>query len=186
MAKMKKDQKILQVMKELLGKNGATTTLEVKDECRKRWPKKSWFQGTVSQVMAQSGYHFLDNGIHRTYLNTQSPGPATVVVSSQSPIGAITNIPPVVVTTTAATAPVTAVSRTELVKRMKNSKGKFYTITFTKNNGDQRVLNCKSSKKDFMDDLGYIKTKDCKNRYKLVNPRTITELRIGGEIFVVK
>lgn len=192
MVKMKKQAKILKVMEELLGQNGQTTTLEVKNECRKRWPKKGWYQGQVSDVMANSGFRFLDNGVHRTYIANANvfgviPAPTPPAVITPLGFGGVALAhavaPP---TLQKVTIPSEKISRTEMVKKMEDSKGLFYTVTFIKNNGDERVLNCKSSKKDFMNRQGYIKTKDCKNRVKLVNPRSLKELRIGGKVFVVK
>lgn len=79
---MNKRQNIINVANELLEKNGTTTTLEIKDALRNRFPKERWVQHYVSNTMREefnngnlSGVTFRDNGRNRVYqksVNTPS------------------------------------------------------------------------------------------------------------------
>lgn len=75
------------------------------------------------------------------------------------------------------------ISRTTAVKFINNSKGRRFTITFVKNNGVSRTMN--GSRKN-QTPLGNIVMNVTNQGYKTVNPKTITELRINGNIYSVR
>ncbi len=77
------------------------------------------------------------------------------------------------------------VSRTKMSELLKANSGKFVSIVFVKQDGTVRTINGKASAKDYFTPLGYIKYKDSKNNYKLVDPRTTQELHCSGVIYKV-
>ena len=77
----------------------------------------------------------------------------------------------------------TRISRTTAVNLINDSKGRRFTVTFTKNDGTTRTMN--GSRKN-QTALGNITMKVTNQGYKSVNPNTITELRINGMIYTVR
>lgn len=83
-------------------------------------------------------------------------------------------------------AKVNSVSKTEAVDLIEKNGGKFATVTFTKNNGEERTINFNRSKSGTTK-LGYLRVFDVKELgFKSVNPRTISALSIGGKKLTVK
>lgn len=79
----------------------------------------------------------------------------------------------------------TKISRTKAVKLINNTKGKFFTVTYRKNNGDLRMING-NFKKDNFTPLGYMAIWSAKDKgYRKVNPKTITQLSINNLIYKV-
>ena len=78
------------------------------------------------------------------------------------------------------------ISRTKAVELIKQTKGSFFTVCFTKKNGEERVLNGNVKVSDFQDALGYIKVKESGKKHRLINPRTILWLRTGGKTYTIK
>ena len=75
------------------------------------------------------------------------------------------------------------ISRTEAVKLINNSKGRFFTVTFVKNNGNTRTIN--GSRKN-QTPLGNITMYSAKDKgYRTVNPNTIKSLSINDTMYVV-
>jgi len=68
------------------------------------------------------------------------------------------------------------ISRTKAVEIMKNSNGKKLTVTFTKNNGDKRIIHGIVNPNQFMNNLGYINFIEDEDEYRLINPRTIEKV----------
>lgn len=89
---------------------------------------------------------------------------------------------------------VARISRTNMVKILKETNGSICTVTYRKVGGDERVMNC--STRGITNDLGYILVTDMQvrktrknptpNRIKSVDPRTITELKAGGRTYRLK
>lgn len=82
------------------------------------------------------------------------------------------------------TTKVNNISRTEAVTKIENSKGKFFTATWRKNNDEVRTLNC-NFKKGNITKLGYI-TVHSKEGYKNINPRNLISLKINRQTFQIK
>lgn len=78
------------------------------------------------------------------------------------------------------------VSRTKISDIMRNSVGKFCTVTFVKQDGSERTINGKANSKGYMDNLGYVRFKDNKGNYKLVDPRTTKELHCNNTVYYVQ
>ena len=78
------------------------------------------------------------------------------------------------------------ISRTKAVELINNSKGKFFTVTFKKKNGDLRMINGNFKKGNFTP-LGYLSVYSAADKgYRQVNPKTITSLSVGGTEYKVK
>lgn len=80
----------------------------------------------------------------------------------------------------------TKISRTAAVDLIKSSKGRFFSVTFTKNDGTQRTLNGNVKSKDLLDSMGYVKFKSSKEGHKLINPRTIKSVKINKVVYTTK
>ena len=78
------------------------------------------------------------------------------------------------------------ISRTEAVKKIENSGGKFFGATFTKKNGETRTINCNHAK-GAITKLGYVMVNCIKDKsIKNIDPRTLSALSINKEQFRVK
>lgn len=75
------------------------------------------------------------------------------------------------------------ISRTTAVNYINTSKGRRFTVTFTKGDGSTRSLN--GSRKN-QTPIGNIIMRVTNLGYRTVNPKTITELRINGSVYRVK
>lgn len=168
MVQMSKFEKtIIDIATDLLEK-GPTTTLAIKEVARSSNPDEKIYQKDVSDIMSGLAPHvitnltYTDTGRYRIYSLNKSVTPST------------------------STRPVYVISRTDIVKLMKNSNGRFFTITFIKKKGDERTVNAHVKKDAFMNELGYIILRTSKNEIKLVDPKNILRIEINGESFVSK
>lgn len=75
------------------------------------------------------------------------------------------------------------ISRTKAVQLINSSKGRRFTVTYTKQDGTTRTMN--GSRKN-QTPLGNITMNVTNTGYRTVNPNTITELRINGKIYSVR
>ena len=78
------------------------------------------------------------------------------------------------------------ISRSKAVELIQNSKGRFFTVTFKKKNGERRMLNGNVNSKRFQNKLGYILFNSSKKGMKSINPRTIESLNIEKVEYVIK
>lgn len=86
------------------------------------------------------------------------------------------------------------ITRSKAVELIKNSQGRFFTVSFTKKDNTERTINgrtkvTKGSKggKNPAINLGYISVYSTKEKgYRNVNSQTITSLKINGETYRVK
>ena len=78
------------------------------------------------------------------------------------------------------------ISKTKAVKLIEGTKGKFFTVTWKKNNGDLRMVNG-NFKSGNMTRTGYLRVWSAKDKgYRQVNPRTITHLSVSGVEYKVR
>ena len=78
---------IEEVVLDLLKSNNTVTTLEVKNELRKRHPYQPWYQADVSLFMSdmyeEGTLDYIDNGFHRIYsLPKTLPSPQPTSITS--------------------------------------------------------------------------------------------------------
>lgn len=98
------------------------------------------------------------------------------------------------------TSSVETISSTEAKRLIKTTKGKFFTVTFTKKNGSKRVMNARLGVKAYLrgGELPYDPEtknlipvwdpnahKKTNNGYRMINVNTITDLKIGDKEFKV-
>lgn len=77
------------------------------------------------------------------------------------------------------------ISRTKATEIITGSKGKFFTVTFSKANGQQRTINGNTSGKTTK--LGYMTIYSLKDKgYRNVDPRTLLTLKYKGTTYRVK
>lgn len=198
--KSKKDNKMKNVTqavyktaKTLLKANNTVTTLEVKTKLRKDYPTYHWIQNTkgsvkgVSEIMndfATNGkFTYKDNGTYRTYSFPKSKTSTKVTTKTTKATK----------TTKSTTHNVRTISRLKAHDLMSNNGGRFFTATFTKKDGTERVMSCTYLKDQTGSVLGYIKVKDtnlCKktpgNCVRNVNLQTLSKLSIGGKNYNIR
>ena len=82
--------------------------------------------------------------------------------------------------------PVRKVSRTTMVKALKENGGKFFTSTHIDKNGNPTTMNAVMlTSQD--SDLGYIRVWSLSDRgYRNINPQTLTHLNIAGGCYKAK
>tara|TARA_R110000851_G_scaffold78000_5_gene172084 strand:+ start:20463 stop:20990 length:528 start_codon:yes stop_codon:yes gene_type:complete len=161
----------------LISVRGNCTTLEVKKYLRTAYSMKIK-QQEVSDIMAQmTGLDFTDNGKYRTY-----------VMANVQPI--LSQSKKVKKDKKKISSDKKKVSKSKMVEMMKNTKGRFITVTFRKKNGDSRTMNCQVDNSHFMNAQGYINVSENKGKkgrvYRQVNPRTIMGLKIDNQHFIRK
>jgi hypothetical protein len=92
--------------------------------------------------------------------------------------------------------PAGPISKADAKQMIKDTKGKFFTVTFTKKDGTTRVMNARLGVKAYLkggelpydpDAKGLIPVYDVKTRdYRMVNVNTITKLKIGNNEYQVR
>ena len=110
--------------------------------------------------------------------------------STTVPVQAVVVAPKTTPTTNVVVAPAKttkkSVSRTTMVKLINETKGRFFTVTFTDKDGQPRTLNC-NKKKNSTTDLGYITVWSPKDKgYRNVNPQTLSEFKFDGVTYKAK
>jgi hypothetical protein len=94
------------------------------------------------------------------------------------------------------------ITRDEAKRLIKDTKGKFFTVTFTKKDGTERVMNARLGVKKYLkggelpydaDEKGLIPVYDVKlgktqkdDAYRMVNLSTIKNLKIGNNEYTVQ
>jgi hypothetical protein len=89
----------------------------------------------------------------------------------------------------------TRISRDELIQKIKDTKGAFFTVTFVKKDGTTRVMNARFGVKKYLKggDLPYdpiakglLPVYDMKSQgYRMINTGTIISAKIGNDEFIV-
>lgn len=188
---------VYKTAKTLLKANNTVTTLEVKTQLRKDYPTYHWIQNTKGQVTGVSEimndfatkgkFTYKDNGTYRTYSfpkSKTSTKVASKTVTKSKGTKSVSKNP---------NHNVKTISRLKAHDLMSNNGGRFFTATFTKKDGTERIMSCTYLKDQTGSVLGYIKVKDtnlCKktpgNCIRNVNLQTLTKLSIGGKTYNVR
>jgi hypothetical protein len=92
--------------------------------------------------------------------------------------------------------PAGAISKETAKQLIKDTKGKFFTVTFKKKDGSERIMNARLGVKAYLkggelsynpDEKGLIPVYDMKNGgYRMVNVSTISKLKIGNSDYTVQ
>lgn len=163
-------QKIEQTALALLKANNTVTTLEIKNELRKKYPNERWNQNLIHDTMdylysSSNKYMYTYNGVYRIYslLNTAKPVASITKKSNNKKI-----------------------SKTKALELIQKTSGKFFGVTFTKKNGEIRKMRCKVQTGSLPDSLGYLKVTDTVDSIqKSLNLQTISELRMNKNTYKV-
>jgi hypothetical protein len=88
-----------------------------------------------------------------------------------------------------------SISRNELVQKIKDTKGDFFTVTFIKKDGSTRVMNARFGVKKYLKggelpydpiSKGLLPVYDVKvEDYRMININTIISAKVGGEEYMV-
>ena len=169
--------------------NNKVTTLELKVELRKTHPHFFFFFNSSDGVTGVSEYmqelnqegffSYIDTGKFRIYSDVS----LTAVKSKQKKIN--TSIKD-------KNNKVHRISRQRALNMISNNKGHFFTAVFTKQNGEERTINCQYLKDQKNKSLGYVmvkevqKMKDGTNSIRQINMQTLRKLRIGGQTYTIR
>jgi phage/plasmid primase-like uncharacterized protein len=186
--KTTKREKVLAIAKELCKANNTVTTLEIKNELRKRYPHNRWEQTEVSTVMNdfqnEGKFTFSDNGTYRVY--------SLVFKTKTKSKPTKTNTMKATTASTRTRSTSTRISRSKALDMIQNSNGKFFTVTFIKKDGTRRVMNGQHTSDMGVSKLGYINVKDMtavrrkeSATIKSVNLQTIETIRLGKTTYKV-
>lgn len=176
---------VLFAAKQLCIPNNKVTTLEIKNYLRKTFPNKKCTQDFVSKTMADysngGSFSYTDNGTYRVYSQVLSG----VITPSTSVNVQITKNQNKKIMTTK------RISRKKALELMKLSKGRFFTVEFTKKDGENRVLNGQymSGQKDnnsyvLLKESGKLKLGE--NPIRNVNLDTLKTIKISGETYRIR
>ena len=199
---------VIMVNKLLSRKVSETTTLEVKDTLRKKYPAMKWNQKFVSECMdalaRDTAITYTDNGTFRTYsfktskrggtrIGAARPKTTTKNVTvnvAQNPITKA--VPTVKVVSKGPKAK--RISKTKALDLMIGNKGRFFTAEFIDKKGATRIINCTYLKDQGTPKLGYVKVKetslmktesDPKKTIRQINLQTIVSLKLGGALYKI-
>ena len=190
--KTTKKEKVLAIAKELCKANNTVTTLEIKNELYKRYPYNKWNQKEVSNTMndlyQEGKFTFTitragqvdEHRIYSLVSNTKPTKTNTMKTTPSTP------------TRTRTRSTSTRISRSKALDLIKNSNGKFFTVTFIKKDGTRRVMNGQHTSDMGTSSLGYINVKDItavrrkeSATIKSVNLQTIETIRLGKTTYKV-
>lgn len=76
-----------------------------------------------------------------------------------------------------------SISRTKAVEMINATKGRFFTVTFMKKNGTPRTMN---GNRKAITKLGYITMNVPKVGTRNVDPRTLTAIKVAGQLYTIK
>ena len=195
MTKQTMKDAVLSTAKVLLVANNTITTLEIKLQLRKDYPYFYWTQDTVSNFvndLVSEGKLTIvdDNGTYRTYADPTQPARVSNVTSTGSKT---------VTTKKVASTPTVKlpkgkkITAQKAVEMMKNNKGRFFTVIFTKKDNTTRTLNGQWVKDQKPNANGYVLVKDAAKMKKTpndcirnVNLQTLHAISINGNTYRVK
>lgn len=178
---------VLLVATNMLNKSATISTLEVKKECRRLFPKLTWNQSDVSQWMIDihtTGQilclQYKYTGVFREYYIDG----LLDIPTNTFPVGVINPANAAIIKDNQNKA--VKLSRTKIVEKMMSSGGRFYTVTFVKKDGSTRVMNGRTFANNFLNTLGYINFIENKKGIHAVDPMKIKSVFINSQEYEVK
>lgn len=170
---------IAATVQELIKRNGKTTTLEVKTILRSNFSTWSWTQQEISDTLDAfykngtiADLEYDDNGTYRTYYLI-IPQPVQSIASNAGSGNTLK-------TSTQ------SISRTKAINLIKESKGRFFTVEFFKQDGTVRIMNGQVKKSSFQDSLGYIKVRESNGKKRQFHPLRLISVTINNVKYEVK
>lgn len=190
MAKVATDSRVKDTLVKIIDLMGRASTLEVKEALRNQYPNDIWNQADVSTAVSEihdemDNLTYRDNGTFRIYSYVSPLIQQGILKAQTKAVAKATNKKP------KAQVVKKRCSRTSAVEHIRNTKGKFFTVTFIKQNGDERTINGNvRGGKEFSNNLGYIRVKEnyqqgTTARHRLINPQTIKKLKVGNVVYTV-
>lgn len=77
------------------------------------------------------------------------------------------------------------ISRTDVVKKIEEQKGRFFTVTFQKKDNSLRTINC-NRKNNATTKLGYLNVYSIQDKgYRNIDVRTISAVRLQNQSFKI-
>ncbi len=76
-------------------------------------------------------------------------------------------------------------NRSQLINIIKQSAGKFITVTWIKKNGQERSINCKIDASSFNNPMGYILVKTNKNKFKNIDSRKLISVTSDSKTNII-
>jgi hypothetical protein len=188
---------VLGCAQSLMRANNTCTTLEIKLELRKTQPAYFWTQQIVSNIMDEFAtakvFTYSDNGTFRTYSDPSRP---VTKVAKTTRASKTTKIATKVAKSSSPAKKFTAtgtLSRTAALKLIRNNKGHFFTVVFTKKeDGSTRTMNCQYLSGQTVD-KNYVKVREA-SLIRTNDPNPIRQfatsnmkmLSIAGNCYKVK
>lgn len=159
-------KKCKKALKKLIKNNGNTTTLEVKNYLRKKFPNEQIYQNDIHLLCDEI---FNENLITDLafYNDTKSINPHRVYYMPN----------------TKSLRKRQKINRTDLVRLIKTKKGKFITLMYINKKGGESVTNGQYLGQD---DLGYLKIRKPDGSYRNANPQTLVGASISKIKYTVK
>jgi len=194
----KRDQLCLDAALQLLKATNRVTTLEIKLKLREDHPEYNWTQELVSKLMqgftAQGLFTFEDTGVFRIYsdpnitmTNLQTPDVQAAFGQAIAANAVATPALPV-----QQPSKVIKIGKKKAFELMSNAGGRFFTVTFKKKKGEERVLNGQYLSGQDPNVLGYVKVVELSKKkttphdcIRQVNLQTIKTLKIQGTLYKV-
>lgn len=76
-------------------------------------------------------------------------------------------------------------NRSQLINVIKQSAGKFITVTWIKKNGQERSINCKIDSSSFNNPMGYILVKTNKGKFKNIDSRKLISVTSDSKTNII-
>lgn len=139
--------------------NGKTTNLEIKNQLRNEFPDESWTQPEISKEMRKLA--------EKNIFTFEDSGVYRTYTITDDRVKI-------------------KLSRTKVISALKDSKGSFLTVVFTKKDNTTRMVNGHINKDNFLTDLGYVRLVTGQNDIKLIDPRKIISVKTKNLDLIVK
>lgn len=201
------------VVKDLLVPTNQVSTLEVKNELRKRFPHTMWNQDDISNAMNylhHSGeLKYTDNGTFRVYSSVVPVQSTKAPVTSLGGYGGLGVADPKAGIKAATPAPQQGspapssrsrkstsakqiarktIGKNDALRLIQDTNNKFFGVTFIKKDGSVRRMTCRLDKNHpTPTSLGYMMVIDADEQItKNLNLQTLSEVRCNKTIYTVR
>lgn len=202
MNKQQKTQVIHDVANALCNAQNQFTTLELKNELRKKYPNEIWNQQEISIEMMdladQGHFDFYHNGVYRTYsatpslqgsqaqTTTSNPSMVSQLITKAQTTNSVVILKPQKQPKVTIKPIIKRIGRKKALEIIQNTNGKFFSVRFEKKNGEDRLMGVQYVKGTKPDPLGYVLLRDLKEgKSKSVNLQTLSEIKTNNILYKV-